>query len=266
MKHGYLISVLVLVFAMSGCGYTDCEYKPKQKQSEPANIDIGEVKSMYKGRPINVNDDIVISGRVTANDFSGNFYRSFIIEDNSGAIEVQAGLYNLHNKYAEGRIVSIKAQGLTIGSYNEMLQIGFASPEGGGFQTDYISYKAILDDYISVGDDFRRIEAMELKYHEFNKSKCGRLVVINGLEFAEEFQMTWAIARDDENEPESGYRLFADGDGNEVVVFTSGYADFASEWIPTGRLSIKGILSYSKTPYGERFNIKMRSKDDYAEF
>ncbi|MCD8072935.1 MAG: DUF5689 domain-containing protein [Alistipes sp.] len=61
---------------------------------------------------------------------------------------------------------------------------------------------------------------------------------------------TWAVPVSQNNAvPQSAYRTFRDRYGNEISVYTSGYANFAGSAIPPGRLRLTGILSYNSSGY-----------------
>lgn len=124
---------------LTGCGYNDFDGIVVPEYEEvPANVDIGYLRSLYKGEPLDIDRDMVVAGYVTANDLGSNFYRTFIVEDPTGAVEIKAGMFDLHNTFGYGRRVAIKAYGLVLGSYNGVLQIGRKSVES-GYQTEYIA-------------------------------------------------------------------------------------------------------------------------------
>ena len=62
-----------------------------------ANTTIAQLKSLYKtpGQAVLLEDDLVIGGQIVSSDVSGNVYRSFYIQDETGAIEVKIGKSSL---------------------------------------------------------------------------------------------------------------------------------------------------------------------------
>lgn len=66
----------------------------------------------------------MVSGNVTTSDREGNFFRSFFIEDETGAVEIRAGLYDLHAVYRLGQQVTVVADSLTLGLTGGVLQLG----------------------------------------------------------------------------------------------------------------------------------------------
>lgn len=76
---------------------------------------------------------------------------------------------------------------------------------------------------------------------------------------------TWAQPADGDMQPETGTAMFRDIDGGRIAVVTSGYAAFAGERIPTGKVTLTGILMYGKFDGGsDCFALKFRDLDDVA--
>ena len=59
-----------------------------------------------------------------------------------------------------------------------------------------------------------------------------------------------------------GYSIFTDKNGYKIAIYTSEYADYAQNPIPTGAVSITGILQYGKVDGEELYIIKMRDEKD----
>ncbi|HRO17130.1 MAG TPA: DUF5689 domain-containing protein, partial [Ferruginibacter sp.] len=78
-----------------------------------------------------ITQDIVISGIVTANDKSGNFYKQLFIQDTTGAIQVLLNATNLYTTYPVGRRVYIKCNGLYISDDNGNMILGSRAVVGG---------------------------------------------------------------------------------------------------------------------------------------
>lgn len=133
-----------------------------------ANCTIAQLKAMYKkiGEPIKIDDDLIIAGQVCSEDRSGNIYKSLYIQDATGGIEIKIGKGQLYNDYKPGQWVYVKCEGLTLGNYSGMLQIGYgrnkkASGEESGtnedgenaddYETTYIDVQYIIDTHIFKG-------------------------------------------------------------------------------------------------------------------
>ncbi|MBQ9889091.1 MAG: hypothetical protein IJM41_07610 [Bacteroidales bacterium] len=125
--------------------------------SMEANASIADLKALYEGAPLKIDEDIIISGLITTSDLSGNIYRSFFIQDETGAIEVKIGKSSLYGDYKIGQRIWVKCEGLTLGNYgrqsNEgegMLQLGFEDPTG-EYETSYIDIQYLINTHIFKG-------------------------------------------------------------------------------------------------------------------
>lgn len=250
------IYIMTLSAALAGCSKDyDCDCSGGSAKVYP-NMNIGDVRALYSGSPSAVNEEAIIAGNVTANDLSGNFYRTFIMEDATGAIEVRAGLYDLKNLFPEGRYVAVRAKGLTVSDYNGVLQIGLA-PSGGSRLPDYFGHRVILDKYVYRGSEAESVVPQVMAVHQLKDDMCGRLVKVEGLTFRNEGVDTWASQ---DGFTSYSLRTFEDGDGRTISVSTSKYASFAGSAIPATAVTVTGILT--KEP---GFSLRIRTLGDVVE-
>ncbi len=124
-KTKYAIAILLLIFC-DGCGYDRFEDLPdtEERSTAESNASLSMLMERYYGDRTVITDDLVLSGMISANDESGNFYRSFVVEDESGAVEVCAGFYDVYRFYPKGHRVTIHAVGLALGCYYGVIQMG----------------------------------------------------------------------------------------------------------------------------------------------
>lgn len=237
---------LLLSVVLGGCGYDRFDdLQPADNQYIEANIDIGTLRTWYGSSDEikHVYDDFIIAGWVTAEDKSDNFYRSFIIEDRTGAIEIRAGFYDLHTVFVRGRQVMIKIKNLDVDTYNGVLQLGRTRYD----MLDYIAVRYIPGEFFLPQKNYREMLPRELAISELTDEICGLLVRLSGLQSVDIEPVVW-----------SGERIFQDGDGNDISVVTSPYANFANETIPFEELEITAIL----TKNANRYVLKIRDLND----
>ena len=72
----------------------------------------------------------MIAGQVISSDRSGNIYRELYIQDETGAIDVKIGKSSLYSDYHLGQWVYVDCNGLMIGSYSGMPQLGVEDETG----------------------------------------------------------------------------------------------------------------------------------------
>lgn len=225
--------------------------EPEWENTSPevANISILDLHRSIDNRSVIIEQDIIIGGYVTSHDRASNFHRSFTIEDSSGGAEIMAGLYDLHNSYPMGYYVSVHLKGCAVAESNGIMQVGMPAAEYSGYATDYFSAKAILDKYVKCYNIKSDIAPLQLNASSLQREHCGRLVNINSLQHSD--QSEW-----------SGYRLFCSEQGDSVMVYTSQYADYAQKIIPSGKVSLTGILQYGKVEGQDYYIVKMRDEKD----
>lgn len=224
------------------------------------NADLSVLYENYRGEPFYIRENMVFEAYVTSSDETGNFFRSFVVEDVTGAVEIRAGFYDIYNYYQPGRRVLIKAKGLAVGKYNGIMQLGSRINTYSAYRVEEFGTPAYLEDYIVRDTCFKEIKPIKVLITELNEKYCGRLVKIDGLT-AEKDNICWSDGADEFTS--SGVVAFTDSEGNRIFVTTSAYADFAEDKVPSGIVSLTGILMYGKFIAGQNsYAIKLRGLND----
>lgn len=261
MKRSLLGLCLLLV--LGSCSYNRFEEPEPDEISLPVpNMPLGSLRSLYPGYPVEVSGvNAIVAGYVNTSDEASNFYRSFMIEDESGAVEIRAGLYDLYHWYAPGQYVVVKAEGLTLGMENGVLQLGLASDR---YPTAYMDHRTVVERYVFRGETSTRVHPRLVDPENLQEPWCGMLVRIDDLQLAEAVDTTWALSAEQTatGVPRSVSLKFKNSSRDSIYVFTSGYADFAGERVPRGRLSLTGILMRGEVNGREVYQLKMRDLED----
>lgn len=259
MKRLQAILALLMLgcVLLTGCGYNDfgVDY-PDEDDPPAANISIGELHRSYSGEAITFNRDLVVAGYVTTSDKAENFYRTFFIDDGTGAVEILAGLYDLHSVYALHQQVIVSLNGLVLhrtdgGTY----QIGLPAASGSSPVT-YFGHRVMLNKYVFRKDIYEAAEPMAITSDGINESLVGKLVKVAGMTADSEYssETVW-----------SGTLKFRVGAQDSVYVNTSNYAAFAGEKIPLETISITGILQRGRVSGEYVYQLKMRDINDVEE-
>ncbi len=223
---------------------------------------IALLREHYYGEPYVVREDMTVGGYVVSDDRPGNFFRSFIIDDGSGAVEVRAGFYDLHALFPRGRRVVVRLRGLAVGMYDGVVQLGAGVNDWSSYRVEEFGSRVLLDRYVQRDTVFRQTEPLELGIGSLEERYCGRLVRVSGL-CRSGGSTTWADTGAGGGTPATGMVWFRDAVGDSVVVVTSGYASFAGDSVPAGKVALTGILVYGKFD-GTRdgFALKLRDTED----
>lgn len=114
---------------------------------------IHDLKALYKSKPLEVSGNVWIKGQVISSDVTGNVYRELYIQDETGGIDVKIGKSSLYSEFTLGQWVYVLCDGLTLGAYNGMPQLGLAADETSTneYETSYIDVQAIINQHIFRG-------------------------------------------------------------------------------------------------------------------
>lgn len=188
-----------------------------------ADLDNGAFKGKY------------LRGVITADDETGNFYRNFIMQDETGGISILQSRTDAYPFYSIGREVYIKLEGLVMGDFRGVVQLG-------GFISSDNRLEEIVnvDEFILQGQRGTTVTPNVTTINALGTDDISTLITLEEVEFANgDFQLTYSdgVNQNTEN------RDVKDCDGNVIVVRTSGFADFAGTDIPDGNGTITGIYS-----------------------
>lgn len=223
-----------------------------------------------------VSEDLWIKGRITTSDRSGNFYKSFYIQDdaNGPGIEIKVGRTSLHNDYKVGQMVYISLDGLSVGEYGYKsgsyggqgtIQIGLKDPQHIKYSTTYIEDQYIIDRHIFRGDvsdiqaiSPRKISSLPGKTDcQATSTSVGALVTISGLKYAEE-AFTLVYLNGNESNEESKNRIFLTKDNADK-------AKAPGNWgVTTWAMSKSKFLEYLNSGIWDKAHVG-GGADNYGE-
>ena len=241
---------------------------------------IAEFKAMFneRGGAFDITDDIIISGKVTTSDETGNFYKNMYIQDATGGIELRIGKSGLYNDYKLGQTLYVKANGLRMGSYGGMVNLGGTIPENYDYETSYIEPQAVIDLVIKKGEKGERVQPLDLSNGQIPVSSYGKWVRFENAVFEKctfydrDGTMgggdiaidTWANKdyKGESSVGKYGNAIFT-VNGTKINVRSSGYSKFAGEKTPAkgSKCNIEGIMVYYAGGQ-PAFQISINSLDD----
>ena len=163
-------------------------YRIYQESEIPGKkITIAELKKMYDDngfKPLEITEDIFIAGKVTSNDYKGNFYRSFFIQDETSGIEIKIGKYNLYNDYKEGQTVYVRCKGFTVGGYKGMVGLGYRVEDTtSDYETAYIEVDYLVSRQILRGAMGEKVAPVQLTTSDDLSKYVGMLVELPHMEY-----------------------------------------------------------------------------------
>lgn len=198
MKSLYKIafSVLALLVMVSCSGEFGPVFTGKYGEPDPYKvwtdddfkdcsfITIKQLKDMYvDDEPVKLSENLVIKGQVTTSDQSGNFYRSFYIQDESAGIEIKIGKTGLYNDYKLGQWVYIRCKNLVLGSYEGAKQLGWEDLSG-DYESAYMDVQLIIDQHIFRGKLDTPVEPVVVEESQLKSADFqGKYVTIKDLSY-----------------------------------------------------------------------------------
>ena len=114
---------------------------------------IHDLKAMYNNKPLVISGNVWIKGQVISEDRSGNLYKEIYIQDATGGIDLKLGKSSLYSEYARGQWLFVKCDGLTLGAYSGMPQLGYEADDTttNEYETSYIDLQSFIDLHVFKG-------------------------------------------------------------------------------------------------------------------
>lgn len=208
-----------------------------------------------------IDEDIMIKGRITGNDVGGNIYKQVTLQDNTAAIIIAINEGGLNGYLAEGSEILVDLKGLYIGGYRKQPEIGapYNGTSIGRMQKDiWAKHFKILgspDASLIQPVDFNTIK------NEMD-ANCAKLVILKDVTFKEaDGKSTFSTGTSTGN----AVNQELDGYGSKVVIRTSTYADFAAMTLPydsEAKKKLKCDITGIATRYNSTWQILIRKTSD----
>ena len=259
----FFITLVSSLFILSGCMKDTID--PPANPKDPnitANYTIYDLKQDFKasGQVIwTINQDKVIEAIVSANDIGGNLYKEIVIQDkdNKAAIGVQINRSNLYNDFPVGRKVFLKVKGMAMTLDNNLIKLGGyidTTTVPGAKSLGQLPPTAI-DKTLLKGTIGNEVKIDQISFIQLSEAYHYKLVRFTDVEFkCEDTKLTYADAIN----LKDANRTLLDKNGNDVIVRTSGYSNFAATKVATGKGELTGIF----TVYRNDFQMILRDIND----
>ena len=233
--------------------------------SETNVVTIAQLKETYKKYITTshgykkVEEPMEIKGYVTGNDVQGNLYNEIVIADSTGAISVcvaQGGLYGI---FPVGAEVIIELKGLSIGNYGLHPQIGTPYTSAKGQNSIGRMSRAVWNQHFRLTGKSKTIAPIDFnsswKPASDGLTYSGKLVTMKNVSFkGADGKKTFA----DASAGAGSVSVYFNEYPTTTMVYTSNYADFASNPLPQGKVNVTGILKR----YNNSWELIIRSLDD----
>ena len=264
-NHFQLLTLLglFLIAGITACVKRDFDEPPTggEPVSITANTTIAALKALHvtpNGGFDRITGDLIIEGTVVMDDRSGNYYKTLVIQDATGGIEIKFNDGYLYNQFPVGRKMFIRCKDLILTDYNKLTQITGSTVEQGGVLEDVGLTEAQVRSKVVKGPISTTPPAptvVTISELSSSLSKVSTLVQLKDVQFIKaDTAKTYA-------DPVTKYslnRTLMDCDGNQIILRTSGYSEFAGAKTPTGNGTLTGVLGI----YGTTLQLYVRDLND----
>lgn len=244
-----VVAILLLCFS---CGEDEPKPSPEslivvpQKPAEPAPVDkytkISDVRALFKGQDMVINEEIWIKGTVVSDyrrtEFGGldnnTSAKSIVIQDDSAGIQLYCSAEN--SKFGFADEVEINLKGQKISKYNGLLQVN-------GLPLDRIT---------KIGT--KNVSPMEISAKDLLSGKFeSQYVAVRDVEVATEY-----LGRNFSEAAQHTSIGIVSRTGESFILFTSKFASFRDRKLPSGSGTLKGVACV----FNENYQIILAREDD----
>ncbi len=258
-KTNFLFQALFALLLTAGAfGCVKTEFDEPPVGGDPVTLTptttIKQLKSLHvtPGGFDKVTEDLLIGGEVVLDDRSGNYYKTIVIQDETGGIEVKFNNGFLYQQFPMGRKIYIYCKNLVLTDYNGLTQIVGSTVEENGVLSD-------------VGLTEAQVRAQVVKGAFATAPVAPKVLTLSqlGLQHVSTFirlenvQFTDADSDETFADPVTQFSLNRTVEtcgGQQIVVRTSGFANFAGQKTPTGKGTIEGVLGI----FGSTYQLALR--------
>ena len=255
-----LFIILLTIVSFSSCK-KDIETPPFDEPhfTVPAGATlktIAQMKAIVGSSSIVIDSNWYIRGVVVATDESGNYFKDIVIQDSTGGIDIKLEKYSLFNNYPLGQMIYVNMNGMYFSNANGTHSLGY---KGG---TGIVTVPAIMIDAHIFKDKFPGPvpTPVTLTSITCTDNYINTLVVFDNVSFAD----AGSVFADPLNllggmTP----RNFTDTLSTTAIILRSStYANFKNVLLPSGKGSVRGIL----TKYNTSWQFCIRDINDVYGF
>jgi hypothetical protein len=213
-----------------------------------ANVTFDEVKNLFEGEVIQIQQDLVIEGYAISSDQAGNIFSTLHIQDDpinaTAGFQIDIDLRDSYLFYELGSKVYIKLKGLYLGKSKGVYKLGGVFTSFGNLSIGRLPATAVRDHLFLSCDPISNLVPKIISISELSEDLISTLIQLESLEvIAEEQNLTFALPE------EETIRNLTDCNGGMIELLNSGYSDFQDTILPSGNGSVTAVLYRENNDY-----------------
>lgn len=260
MKSIYFYLVVCIFF---GCSPKFDNPSERTEDAVNVNMTIRQLKQLHTaGQFEHLTVDATIEGVVVADDKSGNFYQSIVMQDASGGIVLRITGSNIYSSYPIGRKIYVKVKGLFLGDYGGTIQIGGGidsslsyRPQLNGIATNLVDQFVIKGAFNQIIEP--RIVDPSLLTDNIMDTLQSTLIAVNNVQF-NDADLSKKLA-DVTKQVSAVSFVLQNCYGSSVLIRNSSYATFSNVDVPKANGLLVGVF----TLYNSDKQIIIRDTSDF---
>ena len=213
-----------------------------------ANVSFSEVKALFTGELIQIQEDWIIEGYVISSDKAGNFFSVLHFQDRpinpTEGFQIEIDLRETHLLFSEGSKILIKLKGLYLGRSKDVYKLGGTFAAFGTTSVGRLPALKIPEHVFLSCEERSQIIPQKINLKGIDVSMTNTLIELEGVEFSsQELDSVFALPQKETE------RTLMDCSDNELSMINSGFSDFQNQPIPRGNGNIKGVLLRENDTY-----------------
>jgi hypothetical protein len=244
-----ILIILTLSLAVFSCE-KEVDSPPINTLTDGQILTIDSLVTMYNGEAIKFDKDVSIYGTITMDESDGNVYKNVYLQEGNTAVNMR--LLSSGDLY-EGDYIRVNLKGTILNKFSGVMQLD---------SVDYATNiavqetgKSITPQVVTIAElnnSFLNTLASEPNDPTYQFEYLSKLVKIENVQFSGgELSGTYADAPGQS----SKNIVLEDCDGYQILVRTSGFANFAGDSLAKGNGTITAIVSR----YNDEMQIYIRS-------
>lgn len=261
MFRNLCLTILVGIVLCASCVKSNEFDAPQQSCTEnlQANTTFAEVKSLYQGELLQIQDDLVIEGYVVSSDRAGNFFSVLHFQDKiigpTEGFQIEIDLRQSYLLFEPGSKIVIKLKGLYLGQSKDVFKLGGTFAGFGTVSVGRLPALQIPEHIFLACEEVADIVPNQLNIENLGTTFANTLVRFENLELMDdELGEPFALPLKETE------RTLVDCTNNEIMMLNSGFSDFQDQLLPDGNGNITGVLLRENDDYF----LAIRDLDDIS--